>query len=138
MSICRYSFCISPYSVRMRETAGKMWTRITPNTDTFYEVYMINLFQWWKYFHAIRNIYAFSRENDHISAGWNFIYCILRLLSQQWKPIFWFVEKVIFVCKSNFPIKGIFFKETHVFPLKISFLSNGNIILTSRKTKIFL
>ena len=29
---------ISPYSVRMREIAGKMRTRITPNTDTFYEV----------------------------------------------------------------------------------------------------
>ena len=30
--------CISPYSVRMRENAGKMRTRITPNTDTFYAV----------------------------------------------------------------------------------------------------
>ena len=30
---------ISPYSVRMRENAGKMWTRITPNTDAFYNVY---------------------------------------------------------------------------------------------------
>ena len=29
---------ISPYSVRMRENAGKMRTRITPNTDTFYAV----------------------------------------------------------------------------------------------------
>ena len=27
---------ISPYSVRMWENVGKMWTRITPNTDTFY------------------------------------------------------------------------------------------------------
>ena len=27
---------ISPYSVRMREISGKMRTRITPNTDTFY------------------------------------------------------------------------------------------------------
>ena len=27
---------ISPYSALMRESAGKMWTRITPNTDTFY------------------------------------------------------------------------------------------------------
>ena len=26
----------SPYSVRMRENAGKMRTRITPNTETFY------------------------------------------------------------------------------------------------------
>ena len=26
------------YSVRMRENAGKMRTRITPNTDTFYAV----------------------------------------------------------------------------------------------------
>ena len=26
---------ISPYSVRMRENAGKTQTRITPNTDTF-------------------------------------------------------------------------------------------------------
>ena len=30
--------CISPYSVRMRENAGKMQTRITLNTDTFYAV----------------------------------------------------------------------------------------------------
>ena len=26
---------ISPYSAKMRENAGKMWTRITPNTDIF-------------------------------------------------------------------------------------------------------
>ena len=30
------------YSVRMRENAGKMRTRITPNTDTFYAVYSKN------------------------------------------------------------------------------------------------
>ena len=30
----RYS--ISPYSVQMRGNAGKMRTRLTPNTDTFY------------------------------------------------------------------------------------------------------
>ena len=29
---------ISPYSVRMRENVGKMRTRITQNTDTFYAV----------------------------------------------------------------------------------------------------
>ena len=29
---------ISPYSVQMRENTGKMQTRITPNTDTFYVV----------------------------------------------------------------------------------------------------
>ena len=29
---------ISPYSVQMRENVGKMRTRITPNTDTFYAV----------------------------------------------------------------------------------------------------
>ena len=33
-----YGEIISPYSVRMRENVGKMWTRITPNTDTFYAV----------------------------------------------------------------------------------------------------
>ena len=32
----RYS--ISPYSVRMRENVGKMHSRITPNTETFYAV----------------------------------------------------------------------------------------------------
>ena len=32
------AFIISPYSVRMRENAGKIRTRITPNTDTFYAV----------------------------------------------------------------------------------------------------
>ena len=30
---------ISPHSVWMRENAGKMQTRITPNTDTFYTVF---------------------------------------------------------------------------------------------------
>ena len=29
---------ISPHSVRMRENAWKMWTRVTPNTDSFYAV----------------------------------------------------------------------------------------------------
>ena len=29
---------ISPYSVQMRENPGKMRTRITPNTNTFYAV----------------------------------------------------------------------------------------------------
>ena len=29
---------IRPYSVQMRENAGKMRTTITPNTDTFYAV----------------------------------------------------------------------------------------------------
>ena len=29
---------ISQYSVRMRENSGKMWTRITPNTNSFYAV----------------------------------------------------------------------------------------------------
>ena len=29
---------ISPYSVLMRENAGKVRTRITPNTETFYTV----------------------------------------------------------------------------------------------------
>ena len=29
---------ISSYSVRMRENAGKMQAKITPNTDTFYVV----------------------------------------------------------------------------------------------------
>ena len=30
-----------PYSVRMLKNAGKMRTRIPPNTDTFYAVYII-------------------------------------------------------------------------------------------------
>ena len=29
------SFHVCPYSVRMRENAGKMQTRMTPNTDSF-------------------------------------------------------------------------------------------------------
>ena len=32
------SVCISSYSVLMLENAGKIWTRITPNMDTFYTV----------------------------------------------------------------------------------------------------
>ena len=39
---CSYSelflYVFSLYSVRMRKNAGKMRTRITPNTDTFYAV----------------------------------------------------------------------------------------------------
>ena len=31
---------ISPHSVRMRENAGKMRTRTTPNMEAFYAVYV--------------------------------------------------------------------------------------------------
>ena len=34
---------ISPYSVRMRENAGKIRTRITPNNDAFYAVNFISV-----------------------------------------------------------------------------------------------
>ena len=37
-----WSVCISPYSVRMRENPGKMRTRITPNTNSFYTVQIIH------------------------------------------------------------------------------------------------
>ena len=37
--------CISPYSVRMWENAGKMRTTITPNTDSFYGVQYKQLYQ---------------------------------------------------------------------------------------------
>ena len=37
---------ISPYSVRMRENAGKMGTRITPNTYTFYAVFTLKISNW--------------------------------------------------------------------------------------------
>ena len=35
---CVKSFHVRSYSVRMRENSGKMSSRITPNTDTFYAV----------------------------------------------------------------------------------------------------
>ena len=38
---------ISPYPVRMRENVGKMRTRITPNTDTFYAEVYEGLFSFW-------------------------------------------------------------------------------------------
>ena len=38
VSVFGVSLVISPYSVRMRENAGKMRTLFTPNTDTFYAV----------------------------------------------------------------------------------------------------
>ena len=34
----KIALIISPYSAQMRENAGKMRTRITPNTDSFYAV----------------------------------------------------------------------------------------------------
>ena len=34
---------IFPYSLRMRKNAGKIRTRITPTTDTFYAVYDANI-----------------------------------------------------------------------------------------------
>ena len=34
---------ISPYSVPMQENAGKMGTRITPNTDTFYALWISSI-----------------------------------------------------------------------------------------------
>ena len=33
---------ITPYSVRMRENVGKMWTRITPNTDSFHAIHHLH------------------------------------------------------------------------------------------------
>ena len=42
-SACGKILRISPYSVQMRKKAGKMWTRITPNTDAFYAVYAPHL-----------------------------------------------------------------------------------------------
>ena len=33
-----------PYLVRMRENAERMWTRTTPNTDTFYAVFVFMLY----------------------------------------------------------------------------------------------
>ena len=38
-----FSLSISPYSVRMRENPGKMRTRTTPNTSSFYAVGIICL-----------------------------------------------------------------------------------------------
>ena len=38
------SVFISLYSVRMRENAGKMRTRVTPNTDYFYAVKIIRFY----------------------------------------------------------------------------------------------
>ena len=38
------SVFISLYSVRMWENAGKMWTRITPNTDSLYAVKVIRFY----------------------------------------------------------------------------------------------
>ena len=37
---------ISPYSVRIRENAGKMWTRITPTMGTFYAAIKKPLRKW--------------------------------------------------------------------------------------------
>ena len=50
----------SPYSVRMQENVGKMRTRITPNTDTFYAVYVINLFYIFK--NKIDKIKTFAKQ----------------------------------------------------------------------------
>ena len=38
---------ISPYSVRIRENAGKIRTRITPNTDSFYAVLISSIAILW-------------------------------------------------------------------------------------------
>ena len=46
---------ISPCSVRMRENVGKMLTRITPNTDSFYAVWPIKVTP----FHS-KTIYSYS------------------------------------------------------------------------------
>ena len=40
-----WMLCISQYSVRMRENAGKMRTGITTNTDTFYAVHIMKFQQ---------------------------------------------------------------------------------------------
>ena len=41
---------VSPYSVQMRENVGKMRTRITPNTDTFY---VVRIFRFLKYLRMV-------------------------------------------------------------------------------------
>ena len=46
---------ISPYSVRMQENAGKMRTRITPNTDSFYVVNMAVIFKKIIHSHYLEN-----------------------------------------------------------------------------------
>ena len=59
--------CISPYSVQMRENAGKMRTRITPNTDSFYAVILcrsISVFSW---FSATVTAYL-----KHMFSVWSF------------------------------------------------------------------
>ena len=58
---------ISPFLVRMRENAGKMGTIITPNTDTFYVVFIKNFchsltlrdYFFWNYFLLIFPGYNF-------------------------------------------------------------------------------
>ena len=47
----------TPYSVPMRENAGKMRTRITPNTDTFYALNLINVPTRYKNFDNPTSIY---------------------------------------------------------------------------------
>ena len=43
-AFCRIFAHSDPYSVRMRENAGKIRTRITPNTNTFCAVLVIDYF----------------------------------------------------------------------------------------------
>ena len=65
---------ISSYSVRMRKNVGKMWTRITPNTVSFYAVLVTRLFlnsQKWR--EKLGRIFmTFSRN-----VIWNIIFTVL-------------------------------------------------------------
>ena len=48
---------ISPYSVRMRENVGKMQTRITPNTDSFYAVTVSNMHRKYQMPHFVNSVF---------------------------------------------------------------------------------
>ena len=52
----------SPYSVRMWENAGKMRSRTTPNTDTFYAVLTINRITHGCSFNVPKNLFGVSRS----------------------------------------------------------------------------
>ena len=69
--------CIFPrvfaYSVRMRENAGKMRNRITPNTDTFYVVCIISVKVGDGDVHAQMKIAHFSRTDWIFSWSFGFV-----------------------------------------------------------------
>ena len=69
---------ISRHSVQMRENAGKMWTRITPDTNTFYAVIVM---KYTKIYQKMENKSLLGLEKRYYEMRKNALYNYQKLFS---------------------------------------------------------